>query len=62
MQIGFAGLLAIVFITLKLMGVIEWAWVWVLAPLWIGFVLFFVLFFILALLQPGTRLNIRKRK
>lgn len=62
MQIGFAGLLAIVFITLKLMGVIEWAWVWVLSPLWIGFVLFFVLFFILALLQPGTRLHIRKRK
>ena len=36
--IGFCGLLAIVFITLKLCKVIEWSWWWVLAPLWIPFV------------------------
>ena len=33
--IGFFGLLAIVFITLKLTGVIAWSWWWVLSPLWI---------------------------
>jgi len=33
--IGFAGLLAIVFITLKLTGYIAWSWWWVLSPLWI---------------------------
>ncbi len=33
--IGFAGLLAIVFIVLKLTGFIAWSWLWVLAPLWI---------------------------
>ena len=33
--IGFFGLLAIVFITLKLTGVIAWSWWWVLAPLWL---------------------------
>ena len=33
--IGFFGMLGIVFITLKLMGYIEWSWLWVLAPLWI---------------------------
>ena len=32
--IGFFGLLAIVLITLKLLGVIDWAWWIVLAPLW----------------------------
>ncbi len=32
--IGFFGLLAIVFITLKLTGVIAWSWWWVLSPLW----------------------------
>lgn len=37
--IGFTGLLAIVFITLKLTHVIDWPWLWVLAPLWIGLVL-----------------------
>ena len=32
--IGFLGLLAIVFITLRLIGIIDWSWWWVLAPLW----------------------------
>lgn len=35
--IGFAGLLTIVFITLKLLGYIAWSWWWVLSPLWITF-------------------------
>lgn len=30
----FAGLLTIVFITLKLLHVITWSWWWVLAPVW----------------------------
>ena len=34
--VGFCGLLTIAFIVLKLCGVIDWAWVWVLAPLWIN--------------------------
>lgn len=36
MKIGFFGLLTIVFITLKLINVINWGWLWVLSPLWIG--------------------------
>jgi phosphoglycerol transferase MdoB-like AlkP superfamily enzyme len=38
--IGFVGLLTIVFITLKLIGVISWSWWWVLSPLWIATSLF----------------------
>ena len=34
--IGFAGLLAVTFIVLKLCGVITWSWWWVLSPLWIS--------------------------
>ena len=34
--IGFVGLLTIVFITLKLLGVITWSWVLVLSPIWIS--------------------------
>ena len=30
--IGFCGLLAVAFIVLKLTGVINWSWLWVLAP------------------------------
>ena len=40
--IGFVGLLTIVFIVLKLTGVIAWSWWWVLSPLWIGFVVWLV--------------------
>lgn len=41
--IGFFGLLAILFIALKLTGYITWPWVWVLAPIWGGFAIFLVL-------------------
>ena len=34
--IGFSGLLTIVFIVLKLCGVINWSWIWVLAPMWVS--------------------------
>ena len=37
--IGFVGLLTILFIGLKLGGVINWSWWWVLAPLWISAIL-----------------------
>lgn len=33
--IGFCGLLTVAFIVLKLTGVINWSWLWVLAPIWI---------------------------
>jgi hypothetical protein len=37
--VGFTGLLTIVFITLKLLGVIDWSWAWVLSPIWITAIL-----------------------
>ncbi|TCP88946.1 transmembrane Fragile-X-F protein [Rhizobium sp. PP-CC-2G-626] len=40
--IGFAGLLTILFIGLKLTGHIDWSWWWVLSPLWISAILFLV--------------------
>lgn len=33
--VGFCGMLTIVFIVLKLVEVISWSWLWVLAPVWI---------------------------
>lgn len=33
--IGICGALGIAFIVLKLIGVISWSWLWVLAPFWI---------------------------
>jgi hypothetical protein len=34
--IGFAGLLTVLFVGLKLTGFIAWSWWWVLSPLWIS--------------------------
>lgn len=41
--VGFAGLLAVVFITLKLTHVVDWSWLWVLAPLWISLILWAII-------------------
>lgn len=37
--IGVIGLLGVVFVTLKLLGYIDWSWWWVTAPFWGGFAL-----------------------
>lgn len=41
---GFSTLLTIAFIVLKLCHVINWSWVWVLAPTWISIAVSLVLF------------------
>lgn len=46
--VGFLGLLAILFIGLKLGNVITWSWWWVLAPLWGPFAAVVVVLAVLA--------------
>ncbi len=47
--IGFAGLLTIAFIVLKLTKVIAWSWWWVLLPLWIGFAIVIIILIIVGI-------------
>lgn len=49
--IGFTGLLTIVFIVLKLCGIIAWSWWWVLSPLWISAILWAVLVVIILFVE-----------
>lgn len=35
--VGVTGLLGVAFVVLKLCGVINWPWIWVLSPFWISF-------------------------
>ena len=44
--VGFVGVLQITFIVLKLCKVIDWSWVWVLAPMWISFALALIIIII----------------
>ena len=61
--IGFAGLLAIVFIVLKLCGVINWSWVWVLSPIWISFALVIIIIVVFILVNKGdVTINRKWRK
>lgn len=41
--IGFVGLLTIAFVVLKLLGKINWSWIWVLSPIWISTILYVLL-------------------
>lgn len=38
-RITLGDVLLIVFIVLKFVGVINWSWIWVLSPLWIGWII-----------------------
>lgn len=42
--------LGVLFIALKLTGVIDWSWWWVTAPFWLGFTVVFCVTFLLAVL------------
>jgi hypothetical protein len=55
-------ILALIFITLKLTGVIAWSWLWVLAPIWIPLVLVLIIAAIIAIgVTAGGKLRIRRK-
>lgn len=43
---GVVGLLGVLFVALKLIGVIDWSWIWVTAPFWGGLALMLVVMLI----------------
>ena len=47
---SFFAILTLIFIVLKLTGCITWSWVWVLAPLWIDFILGVIIMVIAAII------------
>ncbi len=44
MKIGLPTILTLLFLTLKLCGVIAWSWWWVLAPVWVCAIAWVVVF------------------
>ena len=49
--LGVCDVLAIVFIVRKLVGVINWSWVWVLSPIWISIIIVLVLCGVIAIID-----------
>jgi len=52
--IGFAGLLTILFIGLKLTHYIEWNWWWVFSPIWLPWLVIVVFIVIIAIVKALT--------
>lgn len=46
--LGTIEVLLIVFIVLKLCGLIQWSWIWVLSPLWILLAIVLLIFLVCA--------------
>lgn len=59
--IGFLYLLTILFIALKLTGVINWSWLWVISPLLLPFAVVFIAFIVIGLIKVVCR-SIEKQK
>jgi len=53
--VGFTGLLTLLFIGLKLGGIIDWSWWWVLSPLWISFLIALILIAIYLMFGDDNR-------
>jgi hypothetical protein len=50
------GALTVLFVALKLLGKISWSWIWVLSPIWVGAVLWFLIYigYVLYIAKWGT--------
>ena len=49
--VGFAGLLTVALIVLKLMHVIDWGWIWVVSPLWISMAISIIIAILMIILE-----------
>ena len=47
--LGLSGVLTVIFVVLKLCGLIDWSWWWVLSPVWISIGLFLVIILIVVI-------------
>jgi hypothetical protein len=57
--LGIPTVLFLIFFVLKLCGVINWSWIWVFSPLWIGAILYLlitiVMFIVILIKQDAER-------
>lgn len=50
-RIGVCELLTVLFIGLKLAGIINWSWLWVLSPEWIALAVYIITSVLIAILE-----------
>lgn len=59
--LGLCSVVGVVFVILKLIHVIDWSWVWVLSPFWIGISLILLLYLIVFIITLATHRNRRTK-
>lgn len=53
--LGFSGVLTVVFIVLRLVGIIDWSWLWILSPLWIDIGITIILVVVINLIDNRSK-------
>lgn len=53
--LGICGVLTIIFVVLKLVGVINWSWLWVLCPLWINILFAIIVLSLISIVDKRAR-------
>lgn len=59
--VGATGLLGVIFVALKLLGVIDWPWIWVLSPFW-GCLALAILFIAVVIIVAAIKDKKSKRR
>ena len=49
--LGLCDVLAVVVVVLKLIGVIDWSWWWVLAPVWIPVIIVIIAYIVISIID-----------
>lgn len=60
--IGVIGLLGVVFVTLKIVGIIDWSWWWVTVPFWGGIAIFLVGAAVIMIIAADIDISNNRRK
>lgn len=62
--LGIGSILLIIFVVLKLTGLIHWSWLWVLSPLWISIILIAIIYIVAtaSVLISAVRAEEEKRR
>lgn len=61
MRVTLVGGVFLLFLALKLLGVIAWSWWWITAPIWIPVALLVILLITILASYFGSRMNFDKR-
>ena len=55
LDFSLGGILTLIFVVLKLIGIINWSWWWILSPLWISIILYVIILLVFYIFIKNRR-------